>query len=172
MTLEQYAYLVEIIGGVVVIVTLVFLVIQLRQNTVALQSATLLGTHSHTLAVHQMLAEDSMMEALIKGAPGSSDLTPVQKGKFNAFWTVAFQNYQQFFFQVRAGTYDGNILDGWWQVLRDDFLSPGLQAFWKKRKFVLTPEFRNFVDEEVMTRQPTPGYVESLARRGIINVNE
>ena len=72
-------------------------------------------------------------------------LTPVQKGKFNAFWTVAFQNYQQFFFQIRAGTYDSNLLDGWWQVLRDDFLSPGLQAFWEKRKFILTPEFRNFV---------------------------
>jgi len=94
MTLEQYANLFEIIGGAIVIITLIFLVIQLRQNTVAVKSATVLGSHNTTLTVYGMLMEDSMIEVLVKGMPRPSDLTAVEKAKFNAFWTATLQNYQ------------------------------------------------------------------------------
>ena len=36
MTLEQFAYLAEIIGMAMVVVTLIFLAIQMRQNTQAI----------------------------------------------------------------------------------------------------------------------------------------
>ena len=58
MTLDQYANLFEIVGGVIVIITLVFLVIQLRQNTRALKSSTVLFSHNTTLTVYGMLLED------------------------------------------------------------------------------------------------------------------
>jgi hypothetical protein len=40
MTLEQVSYLAQIIGGVVVIATLIYLSIQVRQGTEALRSDT------------------------------------------------------------------------------------------------------------------------------------
>jgi len=166
MTLEQYANLFEIVGGAIVVITLIFLIIQLRQNTRALKSATVLGSHNTTLTVYGMMVEDSMIEVLCKGMPRPSDLTAVEKAKFNAFWTAALQNYQQTFFQIRAGTYDGNLYDGWWQVLRDNFLSPGFQLHWKHRKFILSQEFQNFVEQEVLSRPPTPDYAESVSKKG------
>ena len=165
MTLEQYANYFEIIGGTIVVVTLVFLVIQLRQNTRALRSTTLLGNHNTTLTVYQMLTEDSMIEVLHKGMPRPADLGPKEKAKFNAFWTVALQNFQQSYYQIRAGTYDESLYDGWWQVLRNNFLSPGFGVYWKQNKFILSSEFQNFVEEEVMRRQPTPNYADTLAAR-------
>lgn len=165
MTLEQYANFFEIVGGAIVVVTLIFLVIQLRQNTHALKSTMRLGIQGPTISIYQMLSEDSMMEAVIKGMPRPSDLTPIQKGKFNAFCTVTLQNYQQTYYQIREGNYDQILFDGWWQVLRDNFLSPGFQLHWKQRKFILSPEFRNYVEKEIMSLQPTPGYAESIAKR-------
>ena len=41
MTLEQYAYLAEIIGMAIVVVTLIFLVLQMRQNTRTIQGSTI-----------------------------------------------------------------------------------------------------------------------------------
>ena len=166
MTLEQYANLFEIVGGAIVVITLIFLVIQLRQNTRALKSATVLGSHNTTLAIYGMLLEDSMIQVLVKGMPRPSELSAVEKAKFNAFWTATLQNYQQTFFQIRAGTYDENLYDGWWQVLRDNFLSPGFQLHWKQRKFILSPDFQEFVEREVLSRTPTPDYVESVAKKG------
>ena len=165
MTLEQYANLFEIVGGAIVIITLIFLIIQIRQNTRALKSATVLGSHNTTLTVYGMLIDDSMIEVLAKGMPRPSDLTKVEKAKFYAFWTATLQNYQQTFFQIRAGTYEENLYDGWWQVLRDNFLSPGFELHWQQRKFILSPEFQEFVEHEVMSRTPTSGYVESVSKK-------
>lgn len=165
MTLEQYANLFEVVGGAIVIVTLIFLVIQLRQNTRALKSATVLGSHNTTLTVYGMLVEDSMIQVLVKGMPRPSDLTPVEKAKFNAFWTATLQNYQQTYFQIRAGTYDEDLYDGWWQVLRDNFLSPGFQLHWKQRKFILSHEFQEFVEKEVLSRPPTTDYEKSVSKK-------
>ncbi len=39
MTLEQYAYLAEILGVIIVVVTLIYLAIQTKQNTTAVQSS-------------------------------------------------------------------------------------------------------------------------------------
>ncbi len=166
MTLEQYANLFEIVGGAIVVITLIFLVIQLRQNTRALKSATVLGSHNTTLTIYGMLLEDSMIQVIVKGMPRPSELSAVEKAKFNAFWTATLQNYQQTFFQIRAGTYDENLYDGWWQVLRDNFLSPGFQLHWKQRKFILSPDFQEFVEREVLSRTPTPDYVESVTKKG------
>ena len=165
MTLDQYANLFEIVGGVIVIITLVFLVIQLRQNTRALKSATVLGSHNTTLTVYGMLLEDSMIQVLNKGMPQPADLTQVERAKFHAFWTAALQNYQQTYFQICAGTYEEGLYDGWWQVLRDNFLSPGFQLHWKQRKFILSNEFQEFVEQEVLCRPPTAGYAESRSTK-------
>ena len=162
MTLEQYAYLAEIIGVILIVATFIFLAVQLRQNTRAVKSATLQSIHNKTMTAYEMLMDDSMMDTFIKGMREPSDLTAIEKGKFNAFWTVALHTFQNDYFQIQAGTYDGRIQDGWWQVLRNNFLSPGFRLHWEKRKFVLAPEFREFVETEIMKRQPSPDYQEAV----------
>lgn len=165
MTLEFYANLFEIAGGAIVVVTLIFLVVQMRQNTHALKSATVLGSHNTTLTVYGMMVQDSMMQALVKGMSRPSDLSPVEKAKFHAFWTATLQNYQQTYFQIRAGTYEESLYDGWWQVLRDNFLSPGFQQHWEQRKFILSSEFQEFVEREVLSRTPTVDYAKKKEGR-------
>ncbi len=165
MTLEQYANLFEILGGSIVLVTLIFLVIQLRQNTRALKSATLQGHQANSISISQMLVEDSMLEVLIKGMPQPSELTPIERGKFNAYWTITLMNYQETYFQIRAGFYDPDLFDGWWQSLRNNFLLPGFRLHWEHRSLTLSSEFRKFVDEQIMSREPTPGYAEALAQK-------
>ena len=105
MTLEQYAYLFEIVGGLIVIVTLIFLVIQLRQNTRAIRSTTMQALQALRIETYGMLMDDSMMEAYLKGMSQPSEMTPLEKGKFNAFWTIALQQYQHAYFEVREGSY-------------------------------------------------------------------
>ena len=61
--------------------------------------------------------------------------------------------------------FEESLYDGWWQVLRDNFLSPGFQLHWKHRKFILSREFQEFVEQKVMTRNPTPSYAESVAKK-------
>ena len=170
--LDQYANLAEILGGGIVLVTLIFLVIQLRQNTRALKSATLQGSQANSISIYQMLVDESMLEVLIKGMPRPSELTPVERGKFNSYWAIALLNYQETYFQIRAGFYEPDLFDGWWQALRNNFLSPGFRLHWEHRSYTLSSEFRKFVDEQIMSREPTAGYAKALAVKGPLTANE
>jgi hypothetical protein len=108
------------------------------------------------MTAYGMLLEDPMMEIFIKGMRDPSGLDSVEKGKFNAFLTVTLHSFQQTYLQILAGAYEPHVTDGWWQVMRNNFLSPGFKLHWEQRKFMLAPEFRDFVETDVMGRDPTP----------------
>ena len=163
MTLEQYAYLAEIVGVMIIVLTFVFLAVQLRQGTQALRSATAQNINNQTMTAYAMLLQDPMMEIFIKGMREPSGLNSVEKGKFNAFLTVTLHSYQQVYLQILSGAYDARVQDGWWQLMRNSFLSPGFQHHWEQRKFMLDPEFRKFVETDVMSRDPSPGFTPRAA---------
>ena len=156
MTIEQYASFAEIVGVIIVALTFVFLTMQLRQNTSALKSTAAYSHLSHTTAVYGMLLED--MEIFIQGMRDPSALTAVERAKFNALLTINLQALQNGYLQVQEGFGNARMQDGWWQVMRNNFLSPGYQGHWERRKFMLDPEFREFVEMEVLEREPTPPY--------------
>ena len=160
MTIEEYANLAEIVGVAIVVLTFIFLAVQLRQGTRALKSATIQNLQNQTMTVYGMLLEDPMMETFMTGMRDPSELSAVERAKFNAFLTVNFHALQQTYLQSQYGTYDGRMQDGWWQMMRDNFLSPGYRRYWDRRKFLLAPEFREFVETDVLSRKPTPEYEE------------
>jgi hypothetical protein len=59
MALDQYANIAEIVGVVVVIVTLVFLTLQIRQNTRAIRSTTIQAVMQSEMAFSKILIEHS-----------------------------------------------------------------------------------------------------------------
>ena len=73
MTLDYYANLAEIIGVVIVIVTLVFLALQIRQNTRALRSTTIQEVMQSEIAMMSLIVENAgVWEKIITGAPLSA----------------------------------------------------------------------------------------------------
>ncbi len=162
MTLEQFANLAEIVGVIIVALTFIFLTIQLRQGTLALKAATVQNLQNQTMTVYGMLLDD--MEIFIKGMRDPSALSGVEKGKFNALLTVNFHALQNAYFQIQSGAYDARMQEGWWQMMRNNFLSPGYQRYWDRRKFMLDPGFREFVESGVLALEPTPEYAERVAK--------
>lgn len=59
MDIEFYANVAEIAGGAIVVVTLVFLTVQIRQNTQAMRSTTIQATMQSEMAFAQILVENA-----------------------------------------------------------------------------------------------------------------
>ncbi|MEE8251355.1 MAG: hypothetical protein V3R24_06420 [Gemmatimonadales bacterium] len=68
--------------------------------------------------------------------------------------------------QVREGAYDEELADGYWQDIRNLFENPGYQLFWDTRKYLFSTEFREFVENEVMTHElmKEPDFVDTILR--------
>jgi hypothetical protein len=161
MTLEQYASIAEIVGVAIVVVTFIFLAIQLRQGTRALKAGTVQNLQNQTMTVYGMLLED--MDVFMKGMEDPLSLSTLDRAKFNALMTVNFHALQNAYFQIQSGAYDGRMQEGWWQVMRNNFLSPGYVRYWERRKFMLDPGFCKFVETEVMKRNPTQEYAKRVS---------
>ena len=66
MTLDQFANIAKIIGVVIVVVTLIYLSVQLRQNTQALHSTGAQATHDALGTYYLALARNGELLALFR----------------------------------------------------------------------------------------------------------
>ena len=159
MPLEQLANIAEVFGMIIVAVTLIFLTVQMRQNTSMLRSAATQGAHERISVMYEPLISDpSLTEIFLKGMDDPSKLSAVEVGRFVAWWSQAFFVVQNWYFQTRNGFMDDELLNGFSLLMTDMFQKPGMKSVWEQRKYMFAPEFVKFLDDEVFSRSPSPGY--------------
>lgn len=98
MALEQFANIAEIIGVLLVTVTIVFLTLQIRQNTKALRSTTIQAVLNSEMEFGKILIEHAATWDKILGA------VPLKEGEeqrraimlFNVFMIDSESRYQQY----------------------------------------------------------------------------
>ncbi len=146
---------IQIIANIGVIAGIFFVGFELQQNTVAVKSEASNGIQENNAAIYEVILSDPMMDIYQRGMVNPADLTVLETGKFHAFWTFTLTTYQNVYFQVLEGAYDGQRVEGWWQHLRSQFEYSGFNEHWTSRSFILSAEFRDFVETDVMSREPT-----------------
>ncbi len=145
MTLEQYSYLAQIIGPVVVIVSLVYVALQLRQNTEMLKSqsrqALLENDHRNVLTGIEYA---EVFEALAKPEP----LSFVNQYRFNMIWVMNMRNREHEYLQYKAGVLDEAAWLSYREIIGISFDSERRRKWWTSvgNQF-FNPEFRQMVNE-------------------------
>ena len=157
----------EVIGAVAVLVTLVFLTIQLRQNTRSVHSATrarITETMSNTLAT---LQTPGFSKLLARGA-GSDymSLNAIEELEFRSYCFRLFRVLEDGWFQREHGEYD---VEGWESnrnYLLDMLQYPGFRWFFESRKDWFDARFFNYVQSELKDYVPTSelSYIDKLSK--------
>ena len=94
MTLEQLANLGEFISGIAVIASLVYLAMQIRQNTKTVKSSTLLGNTEIWSAMLLKMSEPENVGAYMYGSSGYSDIRPKEFTQFFLQCRVLFIGFE------------------------------------------------------------------------------
>ncbi len=96
MTIQDWGAIGEIVGGVAVVVTLIYLALQIRQNTRAVRLST---SHAVTEDVRNMFAlmaeQTELTEAIHKGSRDPGGISGAEKMRywgFNGYFMYAFEN--------------------------------------------------------------------------------
>ena len=139
MTLEQLAYVAQIVGVVLIIASLVYVAVQVRQNT----DAQLTASRQATLAAHVELLSKSMDYPEATEALGES----AEDIRFNA-WLVMYLRITEFAWYQ----YQNGILD---RVSWESFMAPTVAVFeadrarrvWESNVIRLDPGFRSHINQ-------------------------
>jgi hypothetical protein len=157
MDLTQLANLGEFIGGVAVLVTLVYLALQVRQNTRALST----NRHQEMLAylrdVWQPYIEQPEFTKLIR----TCEATPaaVDEDEWNRFGMYAFEIFAMWeaaYISHRNGLLDDQFWNGWKGAGSLMWSGPGYRKFWNEYRDGHTPIFQDYIDSEIFPVEDHP----------------
>ena len=118
MKLEKAALVAEIISGVAIVVTLIVLVIEVRDNTDAMRAATRESLAERVERITMQVATDAdFSEILARGTAFASteplgELTLAETVQLRAFISALLRNSEEAYFQMMEGRLDEPYFEG------------------------------------------------------------
>lgn len=155
MTLQSLAFIGEIIGAVVVVLSLVYLAVQVRQNTEAQRTENYARALERLATFQSMLSTGSEISSIFsKGIADISNLTAQEKLRFNWSMYEAFGAFEFMFHAARKKSIDDEIWSRWSQAIAWYLTFPGVHKWWMIRPLPFTDSFSSFV-ESLIKDNPT-----------------
>lgn len=144
--LKRYALISEIVGGLAVLITLIILVIEVRQNTVAMRASTYDSISADIANLQMSIAtDDSLSEAeFIRQSSGREALSPLQNFQRNHYFVSLFMMFERAFIQWESG----NMEDRHWERFRESICRIATPGFEENVGPMVdsstTPEFKEY----------------------------
>jgi hypothetical protein len=152
MTLEQLALIAEIVGGVGVVASLIYLAVEIKRQSRenSLQAANELAAQWSGLMTS--LHEGSeMAEIWLKGHHDFEALDPVSKLRYGAYFGRFLRNSEGLYLHVQKKTLDPMVWRGIERAIRDLIILPVAQMWWQTRKHWYTDNFQSLIDNIIAT---------------------
>lgn len=142
MTLSDLSAVGSFISGVAVLVSLVFVGFQLRQNTRAVRAAT---SQSHAMnwtnLITQITGSADFARIYRVGLGGLEALSEDDRVRFIVFMTGAFRFFEASRLQWRHKQLDNEHWQNVEAMLKDMASRPGIDQFWRIRRHMHSAEF-------------------------------
>jgi hypothetical protein len=137
----------ELIGGIAVVVSLVYLASQVRQNSKLLEASTTAATNQLRLEVASSTSKDpELVQIWYEGLADPDSLSQVQWRQFGMLLTVQFQADSQQYQFHRDGIGSSMAWDHILVTLRWYVQQPGWRKWYDQWRFNFGEDFCNFLD--------------------------
>ncbi len=147
MDLEQLANVGEFVSGIAVVASLIYLAVQIRQNTQTVKSSTLSTNTLNWSSMLVNIASDDTSNAYLNGMIGREDIEPQQLLQFVQMARAMLVSFETQHYQYLNGALDKEIYLGYERACTDQFLAyPGFQMIWEITRLHFSPPFVDLVD--------------------------
>ncbi len=143
MSLEQYTYLAEIIGMIIVVVTLLYLSAQVRQGAHLMRSESRQALLNNDRA--SLLPYLDNMDLFEKLAD-QQELSRSDQRRFSVLWIINMRNREHEWFQYKDGILDEATWQSYREIMRLTLASNRHRTWWNKAKIAFDPDFVELVD--------------------------
>jgi hypothetical protein len=137
----------EFIGGIAVVVSLIYLAGQIRQNSKLLRTATSSASAQITYSNQSLIVQDDDVARIYwDGMSDRNALSEADRRRFDPLLSLQFQGNNQLYESWQEGV--GSPAH--WEVaahgLRWQFQQPGVRQYWREWGEAYPQAFRDFVD--------------------------
>jgi len=158
MTLDDLGNLGELIGGAAVVVSLVYVALQVRQNTKQIRrsiTASKVASYQSVITAMTGFASSITHDLAVgriyrQGLRDYNSLGGDERQQFSMELVILLYHYQSFYYQHRSGLVDSDLWEGHFRELVRLFGLPGVQAWWPRWRHAYSEEFAKLLETQAI----------------------
>jgi len=147
--LSEWAHVAEVVGGVAIVASLIFVGLEVRENTSVARLTSDRAIDQQNLALNLAIAQSGdLAEILVRAVQDRDSLTEVELIRFDNYCFSQFGSYENIIGNFRADFITSEEYEIWTDLFNHRFNKPGYRQFWVEYRKVYFPEFRAWADEQ------------------------
>jgi len=139
----------EFIGGIAVVVSLLYLAVQIRINTKIVRASNFRNVIGDTSGFTTMIVDPATAALYVRGAEDFAGLSAEDQARFHGLMCHLTNPVNQAFALHHYGLLDRDIFENQIRTLAILFERPGAKQWWKANEHWWPPDFREFVRESL-----------------------
>ena len=150
MTLSDWANIGQVVAALAVVASLLFVGLQVRQNTKSNQATALQLNADYWLNYITTIADPNFSKVYAMGASGRGKLDQQQFVQFFMLCRATFMGCENQHYQYRAGFLDREAYAGYETAIKEQIAAfPGIRAMWQLVRHSYSKDFAAFMDEKI-----------------------
>lgn len=147
MNFDDLGNLAELIAAIGVMVSVIYLALQIRRSSETERMATYRAIVSDFGTLNQSIASDSETALLFAHGLESFDtLSAVEKARLSQYFYGIYRYFENMYYQNSKGYLEDEVWIGWKRMMLSYFHRPGFQVWWQHRRLVYNPSFVEFLE--------------------------
>ncbi len=148
MNLETLYYFSQIVAVIGIFASLIFVGLQVRQNTKALRATSHHAVTDSFNAINNMMANDPAFARRWRLSLAGDDGLDEDERVSVSFMRLAYMRiFETIYYQYKNGTLDRKLFDAELMTLKWTVTQhPGFRTWWATNPISLSTEFRTFID--------------------------
>ena len=137
----------EVIGLFSVVGSLIFVGIEIKQNTTAVRGATQQAVSSQVAEMYRILAENERMANLVSIASKGVNKSDISESDYVSFWSfqmMGFRRIENIYLQYKNGLLTE---DAFSRIGMDIYKTKLVRGIWDERKRDFEPDFVKFFEQ-------------------------
>ena len=167
MSISDLGSLGEFISSVIVLVTLIYLAVQIRQNTYATRATS---HHAITVSLNELnftlATNDSAVKIWQSGMKDRAALNDIERDQFDALIRAYMHVCDTMYYQAQVGAGDHGLWKAEQRYVGVVLTTKGGNEWWQENYPSISVDFRRAVDEIIRCRLSSePDQLDALAER-------
>jgi hypothetical protein len=146
MSLSDLASLGSFVSGFAVLISLIYLALQVRQTKRNQQIAIRHSRATRVVELHLALADLAVADAWLHGSGNPQELTHTELGQFNNLCRALFFHFEDSFYQREDGLLNDDAFETVVAGVRLSARSPGFRAAWRIAQANFGGRFLDFMN--------------------------
>ena len=155
MTIQDLGSLGELVAAIATVATLIYLALQIRQNTAATRAASFHAVTDARNQVNFTVTQNAELARIfVLGCADRSSLSPEDRVRFDFTCLSYVHVVETMHYQASVGVGEKGLVEAEERTLLDLISTPGVREWWLENPYAFGPEFRSYMEEFVAKATP------------------